>query len=140
VAPIAAETGATAAQRKVITGCSLWVGAKEDRLITFLGIWVDQKKAFIARLQAQDSFRDVTPLLVSVTRVDSELNGTRDFTVGHAPARYHGGHKTWLWTIMLTHGKEQRLKGCYVQLVEQLQDAEKILLMGPGEARFESLK
>jgi hypothetical protein len=105
----------------------------------YIGIWVDHKKAVIVtKKQPERSYEENVE--ISVTQISSNVE---------RKVRLSGGSRTrntpWGPQEVAVDGKiearqKQQLRKFYQQIVESINDADKIMIMGPGEAKLELKK
>ena len=105
----------------------------------YIGIWVDHKKAVIVtKKQPERSYEE--DVEISVTQISSNVE---------RKVRLSGGSRTrntpWGPQEVEVDGKiearqKQQLRKFYQQIVESINDADKIMIMGPGEAKLELKK
>ena len=106
---------------------------------TYIGIWVDHKKAVIVtKKQPERSYEEDVELFVTQIRSDVERK-----------VRLSGGSRTrntpWGPQEIAVDNKievrqKQQLKKFYHQIIEVIKEADKILIMGTGEAKLELKK
>ena len=105
----------------------------------YIGIWIDHKKAVIVtKKQPERSFEEDVELVM--TQISSDVE---------RKVRLAGGSRTrntpWGPQEISVDGKietrqKQQLKKFYHRIIECITDADKILIMGPGEAKLELKK
>lgn len=111
----------------------------EGKMKTFVGIWIDRKKAvFVTKREPERSYEEDEGLSATEIRSDIERK-----------VRLAGGSRTrnrpWGPQEVAVDGKiearqKQQLKKYYHQIIESIKDADKIMIMGPGEAKLELKK
>lgn len=107
---------------------------------TYMGVWVDHKKAFIATTTFGDFGPEAGEVEENVEVLESEVERR---------TRLHGGSRTGNtpWgpqDVSVDHKIEakqkQQLKNFYSEIIAKTKSADKILIMGPGEAKLELKK
>ncbi|RJQ51467.1 MAG: hypothetical protein C4530_20050 [Desulfobacteraceae bacterium] len=89
-----------------------------------VGIWVDSKKAFTVSIAQNDPAFDSKPK-VSLRRIDSGLEAsTRLFPES-------------VFDLRIDLMRRRKLHKYYREIIGSVQDAEKILIFGPGRAKLE---
>jgi len=105
----------------------------------YAGVWVDHKKAvMVIKKQPEQSYEtdaDVTvaAIVSGVERKVRPAGGARTRSVPWGPQEVAVESK-------IEARQKQQLRKFYQQIVGFLQDADKILIMGPGEAKLELKK
>ena len=110
-----------------------------EKMRKYIGIWVDHKKAVIVtKKQPERPYEDDAE--ITVTQISSNVE---------RKVRLSGGSRTrntpWGPQEIAVDGKiearqKQQLKKFYQQIIEFIKDADKIMIMGPGEAKLELKK
>lgn len=105
----------------------------------YIGIWVDRKKAVIVtKNQPERSYEEDVEITVA------QISSNVERKVGLA-----GGSRTrntpWGPQGVAVEGKiearqKQQLRKFYHRIIEFIKDADKIMVMGPGEAKLELKK
>ncbi|MFH1672962.1 MAG: hypothetical protein ABIF87_06005 [Pseudomonadota bacterium] len=96
----------------------------------YVGIWVDHEKAFIVALQGDTE---------TLTRIDSNVEGHVRLAGGfRSPTIY--GPQDVASEQKIDRRREHHLREYYQKIVEAIEDARKILIFGPGEAKGELKK
>lgn len=102
---------------------------------TFIGIWIDRKKAAIVTLNRPEQKYEADKV-ITITQIRSDVE---------RKVRLAGGSRTrntpWGPQEVAVDGKiearlKQQLKKFYHQIIEFIKDANKILIMGPGETKY----
>jgi stalled ribosome rescue protein Dom34 len=106
----------------------------------FSGIWVDHKKAYIVTFTGAEYNHEKQHQTETVTKIVSDVERR---------VRLSGGSRTrttpWGPQEVAVDGKmedrcKQQLKKYYRELIKIVRQADKILIMGPGEAKKELKK
>jgi len=105
----------------------------------YIGIWVDHKKAVVVsktrpeQLYEKDAEITVTEMVSEVERKVRLAGGARTRNVPWGPQEVAVDSK-------IEARQKQQLRKFYQQIIEFLKDADKIMIMGPGEAKLELKK
>ena len=95
-----------------------------------VGLWVDREKAVVVAIEDEDV--TVEEALSGVERYSRLAGGARSSTPYGpqevASEKKHQGHH------------ERQLQEFYERLIEMIRDADRIVIMGPGEAKTELKK
>ena len=105
----------------------------------FVGIWVDHKKAVIATIKRpvrSHEAEEKTTLNKINSNVERKVRLSGGSRTGKTP---WGPQDVSVDSKIEAHQKEQ-LKKFYQQIIAAVKDADKILIMGPGEAKHELKK
>ncbi len=93
----------------------------------YVGIWIDFEKAFVASFKAGEE---------STARIDSNVEGRVRLSGGSRSATPYGPQD-----IRSERKVEERrrhhLRRYYKRIIKAIDDAHKILILGPGEAKLE---
>ena len=110
-----------------------------EKMKRYVGIWIDRKKAVIVtRREPERSYEEDERITVAEISSDTERK-----------VRLAGGSRTrnrpWGPQEVTVDSKiesrqKQQLKKYYHQIIELIKDADKIMIMGPGEAKLELKK
>jgi hypothetical protein len=93
----------------------------------YVGIWVDHEKAFIVALQDDTE---------TFTRIDSNVEGHVRLAGGSRSATIYGPQDV-ASEQKIDRRRERHLREYYQKIIEAIDDAGKILIFGPGEAKGE---
>lgn len=105
----------------------------------FAGIWVDHKKAVIATikrpLRSHEGEEETT-----LTKISSNVERKVRLSGGSRTGKTPWGPQDIAVDGKIEARQKQQLKTFYHQIFEAVKDADKILIMGPGEAKHELKK
>jgi hypothetical protein len=105
----------------------------------YIGIWVDHKKAVIVnKRQPEQSYEKDAK--VTVTAINSEVERNVRLTGGARTRNVPWGPQDVAVNGKIEARQKQQLKNFYQRIIEFLKDADKIMIMGPGEAKLELKK
>lgn len=107
---------------------------------TFIGIWVDHRKAYVIRLQHPDRTYEMGQEKETVRQITSDLDRRTRLSGGSRTRKTPWGPQEIAVDSKIEDRQKHRLKRYYEHIIENLKDADKILIMGPGEAKFELRK
>ncbi len=105
----------------------------------YVGIWVDHKKAVVViKMRPEQSYEEdaevtVTEMVSGVERKVRLAGGARTRNVPWGPQEVAVDSK-------IEYRQKQQLRKFYQKIIEFLKDADRILIMGPGEAKLELKK
>jgi len=106
---------------------------------TYIGIWVDHKKAVIVtKKQPERSYEEDVEL--SVTQISSDVERKVRLSGGSRTRNTPWGPQEIAVDSKIEARQKQQLKKFYHQIIEVIKEADKILIMGPGEAKLELKK
>ena len=106
---------------------------------TFIGIWVDRKKAVIVTIKRpEQKYEEDGKFTINQVRSDVErkvrlAGGSRTRNTPWGPQEVAVDSK-------IEARQKQQLKKFYQRIIEIIKDADKIMIMGPGEAKLELKK
>ena len=89
-----------------------------------VGLWIDHKKTVIVNGQGNE-----------IVTLESNLEEDPRLTSGHGKTPF--GAKVFLTDNHLDRRFMERLNKYYLDVIAKLRDARSIVIMGPGEAKFE---
>ncbi len=92
-----------------------------------IGIWIDHEKAFIISLM--DGHESINRIESQVESHIKTLGGSRSATP-YGPQEIATERK-------LTERRKQHLHKYYLKIIDELKDAQKIYIFGPGNAKLE---
>jgi hypothetical protein len=105
----------------------------------YTGIWVDHKKAVIVtKKQPERSYEEDVEL--AVTQIDSDVERKVRLAGGSRTRNTPWGPQEIAVDSKIEARQKQQLKKFYHRIIECITDADKILIMGPGEAKLELKK
>ena len=105
----------------------------------YTGIWVDHKKAVIVtKKQPERSYEEDVEL--SVTQISSDVERKVRLSGGSRTRNTPWGPQEIAVDSKIEVRQKQQLKKFYHQIIEVIKEADKILIMGPGEAKLELKK
>jgi hypothetical protein len=105
----------------------------------YIGIWVDHKKAVIVtKKQPERSYEEDAEL--GVTQISSDVERKVRLAGGSRTRNTPWGPQEVAVDSKIEARQKQQLKKFYHQIIEFIKDADKILIMGPGEAKLELKK
>ena len=94
-----------------------------------IGIWIDKKKALIVTLDKQGEAPVIREILSDIERHVRLSGGSRTKRTPWGPQQISSDS-----TMAARH--QQQLRRFYQEVIEAVDDAYKIMLMGPGEAKL----
>jgi len=104
-----------------------------------MGIWVDHKKAVIVtKKQPERSYEEDVELVV--TQISSDVERKVRLAGGSRTRNTPWGPQEVAVDSKIETRQKQQLKKFYHRIIEVITDADKILIMGPGEAKLELKK
>jgi hypothetical protein len=105
----------------------------------YIGIWVDHKKAVIVtKKQPERSYEE--DVEIAVTQISSDVERKVRLSGGSRTRNTPWGPQEIAVDSKIEARQKQQLKKFYHQIIEFIKDADKILIMGPGEAKLELKK
>jgi hypothetical protein len=105
----------------------------------YMGIWVDHKKAVIVtKKQPERSYEEDVELVV--TQISSDVERKVRLAGGSRTRNTPWGPQEVAVDSKIETRQKQQLKKFYHRIIEVITDADKILIMGPGEAKLELKK
>jgi hypothetical protein len=105
----------------------------------YIGIWVDHKKAVIVTTkQPEQSYEEDMEL--AITQISSDVERKVRLAGGSRTRNRPWGPQEVAVDSKIEARQKQQLKKFYHQIIEFIKDADKILIMGPGEAKLELKK
>jgi len=104
-----------------------------------IGIWLDHKKAVIViKKQTEPSWEEAAE--VTVTEMLSEVERKVRLSGGSRTRNVPWGPQEVAVDSKIEVRQKQQLRKFYHQIIEVIKDADKVLIMGPGEAKSELKK
>jgi len=105
----------------------------------YVGIWVDRKKAVIVtRREPERSYEEDEQ--ITVTEISSDTERKVRLAGGSRTRNRPWGPQEVAVDSKIESRQKQQLKKYYHQIIEIIKDADKIMIMGPGEAKLELKK
>jgi len=105
----------------------------------YIGIWVDHKKAVIVtKKRPERSYEE--DVEIAVTQISSDVERKVRLAGGSRTRNTPWGPQEVAVDSKIEARQKQQLKKFYHQIIEFIKDADKILIMGPGEAKLELKK
>ena len=105
----------------------------------YIGIWIDHKKAVIVtQKQTERSYEEDVEL--AVTQISSDVERKVRLAGGSRTRSTPWGPQEVAVDSKIQARQKQQLKKFYQRIIEVITDADKILIMGPGEAKLELKK
>ena len=93
----------------------------------YVGIWIDFEKAFISSIEDG---------LESISRIDSNVEGRVRLSGGSRSATHYGPQEI-ASERKVEERRKHHLRRYYEGVIKALEDAERIFIFGPGEAKLE---
>jgi hypothetical protein len=106
----------------------------------FAGIWVDRKKAYIVTIVRPEHKHEKQQEAESITRIASDVERHVRLSGGSRTRKTPWGPQEAAVDGKMEDRRKQQLKKYYHELIKTIQQAERILIMGPGEAKKELKK
>ena len=105
----------------------------------FIGIWVDRKKAVIVTKKRPEQAyeKDVE---ITVTQIKSDVERKVRLAGGSRTRNVPWGPQEITVDSKIESRQKQQLKKYYHRIIEVIKDADKVLIMGPGETKLELKK
>ena len=105
----------------------------------YIGIWVDHKKAvLVSKTRPEQSYEKDAEVMV--TAINSEVERKVRLSGGARTRSVPWGPQEVAVDSKIEARQKQQLIKFYQQIIEFVKDADKILIMGPGEAKLELKK
>ena len=105
----------------------------------YVGIWIDRKKAVIVtRREPERSYEGDEQ--ITVTEISSDTERKVRLAGGSRTRNRPWGPQEVAVDSKIETRQRQQLKKYYHQIIELIKDADKIMIMGPGEAKIELKK
>ena len=105
----------------------------------YTGIWIDHKKAVIVtKKRTERSYEEDVEL--AVTQINSDVERKVRLAGGSRTRNTPWGPQEIAVDSKIEARQKQQLKKFYQRIIELITDADKILIMGPGEAKLELKK
>lgn len=105
----------------------------------YIGIWVDHKKAVIVTKKRRErSYEE--DVEIAVTQISSDVERKVRLSGGSRTRKTPWGPQEIAVDSKIEARQKQQLKKFYHRIIEFIKDADKILIMGPGEAKLELKK
>jgi len=102
---------------------------------TFIGIWVDRKKAVIVTKKRPEWIyeKDVE---IAITQIRSDVEPKVRLAGGSRTRHVPWGPQEIAVDSKIEARQRQQLKKFYQRIIELIKDADKVLIMGPGETKL----
>ena len=105
----------------------------------YVGIWIDRKKAVIVtRREPERSYEGDEE--ITVTEISSDTERKVRLAGGSRTRNRPWGPQEVAVDSKIEARQRQQLRKYYHQIIELIKDADKIMIMGPGEAKLELKK
>lgn len=105
----------------------------------YIGIWVDHKKAVIVtKKQPERSYEE--DVKITVTQISSNVERKVRLSGGSRIRNTPWGPQEVAVESKIEARQKQQLRNFYHRVIEFIKDADKIMIMGPGEAKLELKK
>jgi hypothetical protein len=106
----------------------------------FAGIWLDRKKAYIVTIARSEHKHEKQQEAESITRIVSDVERHVRLSGGSRTRKTPWGPQEVAVDGKMEDRRKQQLKKYYREVIKTIQQAERILIMGPGEAKKELKK
>lgn len=106
----------------------------------FAGIWVDHKKAYIVTIAKAEHKHEKQQEAETTTRIVSDVERLVRLSGGSRTRKTPWGPQEVAVDGKMEDRRKQQLKKYYRELIKTIQQADKTLIMGPGEAKKELKK
>ena len=107
---------------------------------TYIGIWVDRRRAYVVRLLRPDYPHEKGQKNETVTQIKSDIERRVRLSGGSRTGKTPWGPQEVSVDSKIEDRQKHQLKRYYSQIIDALKNADKILIMGPGEAKYELRK
>jgi hypothetical protein len=104
-----------------------------------IGIWLDHKKAFIVIIKPSERFWEEAAE-VTTTEMHSEVERKVRLSGGSRTRNVPWGPQEVAVDSKIEIRQKQQLRKFYQKIIEVIKEGNKILIMGPGEAKSELKK
>jgi hypothetical protein len=105
-----------------------------------IGIWVDHRKAYIVSLQRPDYPHEKGQKKDTVTQIKSDIERRVRLSGGSRTGKTPWGPQEVAVDSKIEDRQKRHLKIFYSKIIEAVKNADKILIIGPGEAKYELRK
>ncbi|KPJ79143.1 MAG: hypothetical protein AMJ54_00330 [Deltaproteobacteria bacterium SG8_13] len=106
----------------------------------YIGVWVDHRKAYVVRLLRPDQEYEKGLEKETIKQITSDIDRRTRLSGGSRTGKTPWGPQEVAVDSKIEDRQKHRLKNYYDKIIEKLKDADKILIMGPGEAKHELRK
>ena len=106
---------------------------------TFIGIWVDRKKAVIVTKKRSELIIEKDAEL-AVTQIKSDVEPKVRLAGGSRTGNAPWGPQEIAVDTKIEARQKQQLKIFFHRIIEVIKDADKVLIMGPGETKIKLKK
>lgn len=104
----------------------------------YVGIWLDHREAFVVYFLKNQPLNNQNQEIIE--RIESKTERRVRLSGGSRSRKTHYGPQD----ISVDNKQEDRVKGqlrkYYQEIIKRISDADRILIFGPGEAKFELKK
>jgi hypothetical protein len=101
----------------------------------YIGIWIDHKRAFIATLN-KSVLPQEAPEQISIEQIPSQIDRRTRLSGGSRTRKTPWGPQEVAVDRTIEERQKHQLRQFYAQLIDILKGADKILILGPGEAKI----
>ena len=102
----------------------------------YIGVWLDRRRAVLATCHVPGLPYEMEDPVVRIEHIRSEVEGRTRLAGGSRTGSTPWGPQEVAVDRKIEARQNQQLKIYYGQVIERLKEAEKILIMGPGEAKL----
>lgn len=106
----------------------------------YTGIWVDHKKAYVVTLARPEHRHEKQQEAETISRIVSDVERRVRLSGGSRTRKTPWGPQEVAVDSKMEDRRKQQLKKYYRELIKIIQQADKTLIMGPGEAKKELKK
>ena len=106
----------------------------------FIGIWIDHNKAFVVGMQNQEVSCEKKQKKETLQRIDSDVDRRTRLHGGSCTGKTPWGPQEVAVDRKIEERQKHQLNGFYDQAIKCMHDADKVLIRGTGEAKFELRK
>jgi hypothetical protein len=106
----------------------------------FAGIWVDHKKAYVVTLTRAEHKHEKQQEAETITRIASDVERFVRLSGGSRTRKTPWGPQEVAVDGKIEDRRKQQLKKYYRELIKTIKQADRALIMGPGEAKKELKK
>lgn len=106
---------------------------------TYIGIWIDFEKAIIVSIIKGNNFDTIREAVgpdESIKIIESNVNGRVRLSGGSRTKKTPYGPQDISDEKRILHRRQNHLCRYYQEIIGDIQDARKILIFGPGEAKI----
>ncbi|MGD2268783.1 MAG: hypothetical protein PVI06_00170 [Desulfobacterales bacterium] len=106
----------------------------------FVGIWVDHKKAYIVTIARAEHRHEKQQEAETITRIVSDVERRVRLSGGSRTRKTPWGPQEVAVDGKMEDRRKQQLKKYYRELIKTVQQVDRVVIMGPGEAKKELKK